>query len=333
MPVRNTDFMRALRGEPTDRIPFWEVWFAVTGLDSHLMGKPVETFNDQVAFAHRMGWEYVRVPVPARSIGGRSEVASDGTTHYIQGGKVELETLLERPDPDWSAALQAASEKVHIAHEAGLVAIAYLPWAFHAVNTALGLEHFSYLLYDERAYVEALFQWVEEGARAAVERVVIPAGIDVVLFDGDCAFKNGLMVNPSVFRELVFDRTAQTVRVLRDAGLIYTLHSDGKADELLPILIELGFSSFHGVEKAANDLADIKARFGHDITLVGNMDVVFLTHATPAQIRAETQAMLRIGSQGGRYMAACNTSPMHYIPFDNYMAMVETIHSYRQSPG
>lgn len=328
MPVRNTNFMRALRGEPTDRVPFWEVWFAVTGLDVHLMGKPVETFADQIAFAHRMGWEYVRIPVPARSIGGRSEVASDGTTHYIQGGKVELEALLERPDPDWADALQAASDKVRIAHEEGLVAIAYLPWAFHAVNTALGLEHFSYLLYDERAYVEALFQWVEEGARAAIERVVIPAGIDVVLFDGDCAFKNGLMVNPGIFRELVFERTAETVGVLRDADLIYTLHSDGKADELLPILIELGFSSFHGVEKAANDLADIKARFGRDITLVGNMDVVFLTHSSPAAIRAETEAMLRIGSEGGRYMAACNTSPMHYIPFANYMAMVEAIHGF-----
>ena len=103
---------------------------------------------------------------------------------------------------------------------------------------------------------------------------------------------------------------------------------NGKADELLPILIELGFSAFHGVEKAANDLADIKARFGKDITLVGNMDVVFLTHSSPAGIRAETEAMLRIGSQGGCYMAACNTSPMHYIPFDNYMAMVETIHAF-----
>ncbi len=328
MSVHDTNFMRILHGRPAERVPFWEVWFAVTGLDAHLMGRRVETFEDQIAFARRMGWEYVRVPVPARTIGGRSEVASDGTTHYVQGGRVEFATLLGRPDPDWAAALDTASEKVEVAHSEGLVAIAYLPWAFHAVNIALGLEHFAYLLCDERDYVEALFDWVEEGARTAIERVVIPSGIDVVLFDGDCAFKNGLMVNPTIFRELIFERTANTVAPLRDAGIPWTLHSDGKADELLPVLIELGCSGFHGVEKAANDLGEIKARFGREITLVGNMDVVFLTHATPAEVRAETEAMLHIGTQGGRYMAACNTSPMHYIPFDNYMAMVDAIHAF-----
>jgi len=152
--------------------------------------------------------------------------------------------------------------------------------------------------------------------------------VDGVLFDGDCAFKSGLMVSPPVFRELVFDRTARTVAALKEADIPYALHSDGKADDLLPVLIDLGFSAFHGVEAAANDLGDIKARFGGDITLVGNMDVVFLTHSTPDEVREATLAMLETGSPGGRYMAACNTSPMDYIPNENYLAMVDTILGY-----
>ena len=91
------------------------------------------------------------------------------------------------------------------------------------------------------------------------------------------------------------------------------------------MLIELGFSAFHGVEAAANDLGDIKRRFGRDITLMGNMDVVFLTHASVAEVRAATERMLTIGMEGGRYVAACNTSPMDYIPYGNYLAMVDVI--------
>ncbi len=328
MAVSDSNLMRALHGEPTDGVPFWEVWFGMSGLAEHVLGAPIDGIADEIAFARRMRWEYLRIPVPARHLGASSAVASDGTSHYIQGGRVDLDELYARPDPDWSAARDEGRQRMAAAREAGMVTIVYVPWSFHVVSIALGLGNLSYLLYDDREYIEALFDWVEEGVRTAISEVVIPLGVDVVLFDGDCAFKNGLMVNPRMFRDLVFDRTRDTVAPLRDAGITYTLHSDGKADELLPLLIELGFSAFHGVEAAANDLGDIKRRFGSQITLMGNMDVVFLTHATVAQVRSQTKRMLAVGAEGGRYVAACNTSPLDYIPYENYLAMVEEIHNF-----
>lgn len=322
------EFMKTLLGEPTEGVPFWEVWFGMKELPEELLGHPLETIEDEIEFAHRMEWQYLRVPVPRRAPGSSKETASDGTLHYVQTGKIDLQELFDRPDPDWEQAREEAAARVQRIHEEGMAAIAYLPWAFHSVNTALGLEHFSLLIYDEPDYINAMFDWVEEGCRMSIEKVVIPSGIDVVLFDGDCAFKNGLMIRPDMFRDLVYERTDITTGPLRDAGITYTLHSDGKADELLPILIELGFSAFHGVEAAANDLGDIKERFGDDITLVGNMDVVFLTHATVPEVRTATEQMLLTGCPGGRYMAACNTSPLDYIPTENYLAMVDVINSF-----
>lgn len=328
MSADNTLLMRALCGQPTERVPFWEVWFGMSGLAEHVLGHPMDGIADEIVLARGMGWEYVRIAVPTRRPGSASAIASDGTSHYVQGGRIDLDELRSQPEPDWGEALAEAGERVSVAREEGMITIAYVPWAFHAVTTALGLETLSLLLYDDREYIEALFDWVEEGVRAAIREVVMPLGIDVVLVDGDCAFKNGLMVNPQMFRELVLERTRETVAPLREAGIIYTLHSDGKADELLPVLIELGFSAFHGVEAAANDLGDIKRRFGRDITLMGNMDVVFLTHATVAEARARTEEMLAIGMEGGRYVAACNTSPLDYIPYENYLAMVDVIREF-----
>lgn len=328
MSVNDTKLMRALRGEPTERVPFWEVWFAVEGLAEYVLGEPVADVADEIAFARCMGWEHLRIPVPARHPGSTTAIASDGSSHYVQGGRVDLDDLYAQPDPDWNAAVEAAQERMRVAREEGMVTIAYLPWAFHAVCTALGLGNFGLLAYDEPEYIGAMFDWVEESVRQAIAEVVVPLGIDVVLIDGDCAFSNGLMTNPHMFRDLVFERTRDTVAALRQAGIIYTLHSDGKADDLLPLLVELGFSGFHGVEAAANDLGDIKRRFGCDITLMGNMDVVFLTHATVAEVRAATERMLTIGMEGGRYVAACNTSPLDYIPYANYLAMVDVIQNF-----
>jgi len=93
-------------------------------------------------------------------------------------------------------------------------------------------------------------------------------------------------------------------------------------------LIELGFSAVHGCEKQANDLNYLVEKFGDDIALVGNMDVVFLSKATPEQVRKETKEMLRIGSRKKKFIAACNTSPLDYIPEENYLAMVKTIEEY-----
>ena len=164
--------------------------------------------------------------------------------------------------------------------------------------------------------------------RAAVEQVVIPARPDFVLFDGDCAYKTGLAVRPETLRELTCERTRGTVELLREAGILYTFHSDGKVDDLLPMLIELGFAGVHGIEAQANDLADIKRRFGRDITLIGNMDVVFMSEATAPQVREATQRMLETGCPGGRYVAACNTSPLDYIPRENYLAMADVIRDF-----
>jgi len=323
--AEDTRLLRALRGQPTDGVPFWEVWFAMEGLPEYVIGRPISNLADRVQFARAMGWEYLTIYVGGRHPGVSFETASDGTAHYVQHGKIPLEELYARPDPDLGKMAEEAAEVVRVAKEEGMASIAYIVWSFHAASTALGLEHLSYLAYDEPEYLHELMEWVEEGNRRAIREVIIPLGIDLVLVDGDCAYKNGLMMNPAMFREFVFERTRKTLAPLREAGIPYAFHSDGKVDDLLPILIELDFCGFHGVEKQANDLADIKRRFGRDITLMGNMDVVFLTHATIPEIRAETERMLAVGSEGGRYIAACNTSPLDYIPYENYLAMVEVI--------
>ncbi len=58
------------------------------------------------------------------------------------------------------------------------------------------------------------------------------------------------------------------------------------------------------------------------------MDVVFLSSASKEQVIKETENMLKIGSKRGRFIAACNTSPMDYIPEENYLAMADVIKNF-----
>ncbi|NQT18435.1 MAG: hypothetical protein HQ592_01930 [Planctomycetes bacterium] len=324
----DNNLLRTLRGENTGKVPFWEVWFAKSDLAKKVIGGEACTFEKELEINHFFGWENMPVYAGVPGLPSAGGTASDGTSHYMPGGFYDLKQLEGKPGPDIDKIVADARPRIKAAHDAGMAAITYLPWAFHSVATAMGLENFALKTVDDIGFLHTAFNFIVENTLEVIREALVPVGVDAVLFDGDCAYKNGLMVSPKVFRELVFDGTAKLVEPLKEAGILCTLHTDGKLDDVIPVLIELGFDAVHGVEAQANDLGDIKERFGREITLMGNMDVVFLTHATPDQIRAKTRQMLDIGSPDGRYVAACNTSPCNYIPDENYLAFVETIKDY-----
>ena len=330
MSTFDNDLLRVVRGEQTERVPFWEVWFMREGaLSREIMGGPADTVEKEIALAQRMGWQHLRIDGVDAGLPRTYRTASDGTERYSPEGALHsLAQLEEIPPLDLDYLSQHVAGRVEAANENGLAAIAYAPWCFHAVATSMGLLNFAYKTVDDVDFLHAALEFVEERNRVAIREVLIPLGVDAVLFDGDCAYRNGLMVSPRVFRELTKSRTAKTVAPLREAGIPYTFHSDGQLDDVIPMLVELGFSAVHGIEAMANDLADIKRRFGHMITLMGNMDITFLGMSSVEHVREATRRMLDTGSPGGRYVAACNTSPEDFIPVENYLAFAEEIVAY-----
>ena len=197
----------------------------------------------------------------------------------------------------------------------------------------MGLEHFALACYDEPEMVHEAMAFVEARNARAIERIVSVLRPEFVLDDGDCAYKTGTMVAPDMMRRFVTDPTRPNIRALRQMGVVPVFHTDGKLDDVVPLLLDLGFAAVHGCESAANDLEHLVERFGRQIVLCGNMDVVFLTQSSPQQIAHATNQMLRIGNRYGRFVAGCNTSPLDYIPWENYRAFTEAVRHWNPGPG
>ena len=331
MNLRKSSYalLKLLKGERIYKPPFWEPWFAMDNFFRRRYGDP-NRIENRIKMAYDL--DMAAVPLGSIDINMNFTVrkaASDGSNRYAGGMLTSIKQLEKLKLPDWSGVIvkwKAEQEKIR---EAGLLSWITLPWCFHKIATSMGHYNFAVKLYRDFEFVDAAFEWVEERNRKAIDEVIKEVRPDFVLFDGDCAYKKGLMVNPKIFRKLVFDRTRETVSRLKRLGIPYVFHTDGKLDDVIPLLIELGFSAVHGCEKAANDLKHLVEAFGDYIVLAGNMDVVFLSKATPEEVKRETEKMLRIGSSKGKFIAACNTSPLDYIPEENYIAMVETIKSFR----
>lgn len=316
-------FLACLDGREVDVVPFQEMFFSHSGVAEHyLPGQNCQ--EDCSEFILRLGWCSRMVGGLWWTPGRRVETASDGKEHYAGGTRPSMDEVRNLEEPDLAPKVAEVDEALPTARKRDLASHVWVMSGFHSASSSMGLENLSYTLCDEPEVLHAFIDRVERLNLRFLESIR-DREIDTVFIDGDCAYKNGLMVRPQTFRELWFEPTRRLVAFCREQGWRVGYHTDGKIDEVYPMLIELGIHAAHGVESAANDLADIKKRFGRDLTLIGNYDIVDLAHKTPEQIVADVHEMLEIGRVGGRYAAGCNTLPSENIPVENYVAFRDAI--------
>jgi len=315
-----------LRGQRVDRPPLWEVWFGMWEMFEARYDADWTAMADDLGHAAR--------PLPSANVDGFVETShrTEAGAYYAGGSLRRYEQLEALPEPDWDDAREQTWRAAREAHQAGHASWMILGWCFDRLSAWMGLEAFAMACYDEPQFVHDAMAFIERANRRMLEELIEPAPADArpdfLLYNGDCAYKTGPMLAPDMIRDFCNGPTITTVEHVRSLDLPLTFHTDGRLDEVMPLLLDFGVSAVHGCEKQANDLGHLVETFGDRTALCGNMDVVFLSRATPAEVEAETRKMLDIGSAKGRFLAACNTSPQDYIPIDNYVAMCRTIDAY-----
>jgi hypothetical protein len=321
--------LHLFNGGTCNRPPFWEPWFAMERNLRERYG------DDRIAMALDLGHAAVALPWVDMGVSLATPVEriAESGVWYGGGSLRTIAQLRELPEPDWANALARLSPLREECRQRGVACWLVLPWCFHSVATSMGLEHFAMACYDEPEVVHEAMAFVEARNAAAIERLVSVVRPDFVLFDGDCAYKTSTMIAPDMMRRFVTDPTRPNVRALRQLGAVPVFHTDGKLDDVVPMLTDLGFAAVHGCESAANDLGHLVEQFGRQIVLCGNMDVVFLTQSNPPQIQHAAHKMLRTGNRYGRFVAGCNTSPLDYIPWENYRAFTEAVRRWNATPA
>lgn len=313
-----------LRGGRCDKPPFWEPWFAmVEMLHQRYHGRHLEMADDL---------DHAAVPIwgfDTQVDFIYTDTRTEAGAYYHGGSLREARQLRERPKPDYAAQVEPLLAYRRECANAGRACWLVIGWCFDRIAASMGLENLAIACYDEPEFVHEAMQWVETRNQHGIEQVVAKVRPDFVLYNGDCAYKNGLMIAPAMLREFCVEPTRRTVEMIRDLDIPFAFHTDGQLDDIVPLLIELGICAVHGCEKQANDLAHLVDKFGDQIALAGNMDVVFLKTATPEQVRQETIAMLQTGNARRRFIAATNTSPQDYIPWENYRTFCHTVRDHQ----
>ena len=195
-------------------------------------------------------------------------------------------------------------------------------------EAVVGLTDFMMMCYEQRDLIEEMLEvsavYCEKLVRAAVAE-----GIDVMYAADDYAWKNGLMIPPQLFKELWLGRMARIIAPAVDAGIPVLFHSDGKIDETVDWLVDIGVDGINPMDPYGIDYRDYKKRFGHRITLSGNMDIEWpLVHGTPEDVDRDVKAHMEALKPGGRYISGSSHSVTNFVPHNNFIAMLNAIHRY-----
>jgi len=190
----------------------------------------------------------------------------------------------------------------------------------------VGMADFMMMCYEQRDLVEEMLEvsaaYFEKLVAAAVEE-----GIDLFLFADDYAWKQGLFVPPKLFKELWLPRAERIIGPAVNAGIPVVFHSDGKIDDTVEWLMEIGIEGITPMDPYAIDYRDYKKRFGDRLCLFGNIDVEFpLVHGTPEDVDRDVKEHAEVLMPGGRWVAGSSHSITNFVPHENFLAMVNAIH-------
>jgi uroporphyrinogen-III decarboxylase len=341
----------ALRGEKTDRVPHFEILIEDQHVEQLLGRKAGNTLGvggdpakgaaagegvrpmfpkDYIELCRLIGqdaialealWTPLKHARPDGSVGlitDRSIKTRADLNRIIWPGEAEIE---ER--------LQYVREYVDAAKGTGVGVVFLCASAFQTLyEFVVGLTDFMVMIMEDRELVEELMSRSADYL-AELARRVVRTGVDIFFAADDFAFKTGLFVRPEIFEKLWRPHYDRILAPAREAKIPIMFHSDGKIDDAIAMLIELGVDGITPMDPSGIDYRDYKKRYGECLTLFGNIDITWpLVQGTPADVERDVKEHMDILKPGGRWVAGSSHSIVNYIPHENFITMLNAFHKF-----
>ena len=182
------------------------------------------------------------------------------------------------------------------------------PQGFHVgslfgnIRTWLGVEGSSYLLCDDEELYREIIDTVGNMTYAAAkEALATGLKFDYAHFWEDICFKNGPLVIPEIFAEMVGLHYKKITELLAAHDIdIVSLDCDGCIDSLLPIWLENGVNTMFPIEVGTwnASIAPWREKYGKAIRGVGGMNKTIFAYDYAA-VDAEIERLKPLVALGG----------------------------------
>lgn len=170
------------------------------------------------------------------------------------------------------------------------------------IRNLLGVEQLSYLYADDEELYKEIIDTIGELSYQVVKAILqTGAKFDYAHYWEDICFKNGPLVTPSVFSELVGPHYKRTTELLKTYGVdIVSVDCDGLIDSLIPIWLENGVNTMFPIEVGTwgASIKPWREKYGKQIRGVGGMNKTMFSKDYKA-IDAEIERLKPLVELGG----------------------------------
>jgi len=335
--------LTALRHREPDRVPHLENWVTSKSVYEYVLERRLDydvedarvggisvAPEDYVEFAVRLGMDAVLCNFSWRP-NNVFHKAGDGTEHYVDGtvkGLADLENL----QPPLPIEVQFSYlERFLRACEGTKVGVCVnFTSFFDSAMLAVGVNDSFLMFYDNPALMERLMDMLLDHQLEVAREVFERYGKEVAYFmvNDDIGHNSGLMIHPDMFLKLFPGRMRSLIAPAKGSGKLVLMHTDGKMDNIMPILYDIGIDAVHPVEPESNDIAEVKRRWAGKMAIVGNIPTVLLAYGAKEEIYEKVRECCIRLAPGGGWALGSSTSIMDGIPPENFVAMIEAVHRY-----
>jgi len=343
----------ALNHKEPDTVPVFECVYS-RPLFKEVLGYVPETFDpvSVLECSHRIGYDFAFIPIPGVS-GFRPEGMKD-TVYVDEWGikrmiaentwpiDAEIEVPLKNaedwknykmPDPEAEFRYKGLADCLKLAKEYGMGVIGNVRGPFSAAWQLFGMENFFIMLYEEPDIVHQSLTACTEFSLACARRMA-QMGVDAILYSDDYGSIEAPLLSPALFREFIVPQLVRIQEETAKMGQKMLLHSDGNIGELIPDIMSTGIKGLHPIQRCKGmDLGEIKKKYGHQVTIFGNVDnSTTLVSGTIEEIEEMVKECIRIAGPGGGYCLGSDHSVHDDIPNKNVFAMYEAARRYGKYP-
>ena len=189
------------------------------------------------------------------------------------------------------------------------------------------MQLFCEAIYDAPELVARLMEVYGTLAQYMAEAYAEEPTSPMMFMGEDIAGKSGPLFSLEFLRTMALPLWRRIADPIKANGLKFLFHTDGRAGQLLPIIIrEFGADGFNPIERnGCNDIFEIRRSYP-DTLLFGNVCCeVTLPYGTPEDVEAETLELIERLGPGGGILIGSSSEVHDLVPAENALRMYETV--------
>jgi uroporphyrinogen decarboxylase len=225
------------------------------------------------------------------------------------------------PSADEPLGLEIASDIAYKTDRKKFVFFGDNGWGiFERAWLLLGMPRFFIWAFKYPKDLKKLIERIADVKLTLTERLINEVGIDIIGYGDDWGMEDRTLLSPKLWREFIKPWQAKLYNAAKKHGVLVYQHSDGRIEDLIPDLIEIGVDILN-IQRECNNWARILGKYGEHTTMWGGVSARTLDIGGPQGISREVKDCCLWGRFGGLILA-----PGHSLKYpENKIAIMRKV--------